>query len=81
MQTTTHQPKGSMCSNCGNASAQCKALPFASMPVVKTYTDGVKAVKCSNHAPEVGTELLPCLSCGGVHERLPDGTVIDGCGH
>lgn len=45
----THQPKGSMCISCGNANASCASRPFASMPVIKTYPDGVKAVKCTGH--------------------------------
>lgn len=78
---TTHQPKGSMCTNCGKGGEHCKALPFSTMPVIKTYPDGVKAVKCSNHAPTPAIETVYCIACGGRHKRLPDGTVLNSCGH
>lgn len=48
---THHQPKGSMCMSCSNASAACAQLPFGSMPVIQAYPDGVKAVKCAGHQP------------------------------
>lgn len=43
------QPKGSMCMRCSNGSAACGQLDFSSMPVIKVYPDGVKAVKCADH--------------------------------
>lgn len=32
--------------SCANASTQCAELKFEAMPMLKTYPDGVKAVKC-----------------------------------
>lgn len=42
----TYQPKGGMCATCRNIKRDCSGLPFASMPVIKVYPDGTKAVKC-----------------------------------
>jgi hypothetical protein len=42
-----HQPKGSMCAVCKFSSRDCSKLPFNEMPVLKTYSDGTKAVKCT----------------------------------
>lgn len=41
-----HQPKGGMCVNCAQANKDCSSKDFASMKPIKTYPDGVKAVKC-----------------------------------
>lgn len=40
-------PKGSLCAACQSPSTTCAKLDFKAMPVIKTYSDGVKAVKCS----------------------------------
>lgn len=64
---TQHQPKGSMCQTCSGGSRACATLPFASMPVIKAYPDGVKAVKCSAHQPAAGAplpELRGGSTCG-----------------
>jgi len=61
---TQHQPKGSMCQTCYGGSRACSTLPFASIPVIKAYPDGVKAVKCSAHQPTAQAPLRRCLSCG-----------------
>lgn len=47
----SHQPKGSMCCACSKRQADCSALPFASMQVIKRYPDGIKAVKCEAFNP------------------------------
>ncbi|CTQ58898.1 hypothetical protein LA5095_02713 [Roseibium album] len=44
------QPKGGLCANCIFATRCCAHLDFASMPVIKIYPDGVKAVKCSEYS-------------------------------
>jgi len=79
---TQHQPKGSMCQTCCGGSRACATLPFASMPVIKAYPDGVKAVKCSAHQPT--TPRNPsrrCLSCGAkAPDQLTDGEGLP-CGH
>ncbi len=67
----THQPKGSMCISCGNANASCASRPFASMPVIKTYPDGVKAVKCTGHVhAQASTEKNAALQQGYDAARL-----------
>jgi len=43
----THQPKGSMCYTCEKASADCSNLPFESMPVLSSASDGVLIVRCT----------------------------------
>lgn len=63
---TQHQPKGSMCQTCCGGSRACAALPFASMPVIKAYPDGVLAVKCSAHQPTARAPSRRYLSCGAV---------------
>ena len=80
--STSHQPKGSMCTTCTNGSEACAALPFEAMQVIKTYPDGVKAVKCSSHEPAAPAEVTPplqCLGCGAWNHKLPDGSLP--CGH
>lgn len=78
---TKHQPKGSMCQTCSGGSRACATLPFASMPVIKTYPDGVLAVKCSAHQPAVRATTRRCLSCGAVVPAdLPEGEGL-ACGH
>ena len=42
----TYQPKGGMCATCRYAKRDCSDLPFASMPVIKVYPYGTKAVRC-----------------------------------
>jgi len=46
---TTYQPKGGMCTTCVHKLRDCSALPFEDMQVVKVYSDGVKAVRCTDH--------------------------------
>ncbi|SFB61554.1 hypothetical protein SAMN05444579_11393 [Delftia tsuruhatensis] len=71
---THHQPKGSMCQTCSGGSQTCATLPFATMPVIKAYPDGVKAVKCSAHQPAAGAPSRRCLSCGAtVPAELAEG--------
>jgi hypothetical protein len=41
------QPKSSMCAVCKFSNRDCSKLPFNEMPILKTYSDGTKAVKCS----------------------------------
>lgn len=48
---TTHFPKGGMCMTCSSPRASCGTLPFDTMPIIKTYPDGTKAVKCSGYIP------------------------------
>ena len=60
----TCQPKGSMCMGCRNGSAACGQLDFGSMPVIKVYPDGVKAVKCSGHLAAQQAPARRCISCG-----------------
>lgn len=43
-----HQPKGSMCQTCCGGSSACASLPFAAIPVIKAYPDGVKAVSATH---------------------------------
>ncbi|CTQ75951.1 hypothetical protein LAX5112_04421 [Roseibium alexandrii] len=45
-----HQPKGGLCANCIHSVRICSHLDFTSMPVIKTYDDGTKAVKCSDYS-------------------------------
>ena len=78
---THHQPKGSMCQTCCGGSRACDTLPFSSMPVIKSYPDGVKAVKCSAHQPTARAPLRRCLSCGAtVPSELAEGEGLP-CGH
>lgn len=77
---STHQPKGSMCMGCSNGGQGCAKLPFSTMPVIKVYPDGVKAVKCSGHqAAAVPTRR--CISCGtAAPPVLAEGQGLP-CGH
>lgn len=76
-----HQPKGSMCQTCTGGSRACAALPFASMPVIKAYPDGVLAVKCSAHQPAAHLSSRRCLSCGAMAPtKLLEGEGLP-CGH
>lgn len=78
---THHQPKGSMCQTCCGGSRACATLPFSSMLVIKSYPDGVKAVKCSAHQPTARAPLRRCLSCGAtVPSELAEGEGLP-CGH
>lgn len=47
----TYIPKGGMCMTCSGLSVSCGTLQFDTMPVIQTYSDGTKAVKCSGHVP------------------------------
>lgn len=78
---THHQPKGSMCQTCCSGSSACAALPFASMPVIKSYPDGVQAVRCSAHQPAARAPTRRCLSCGAMAPaELTEGEGLP-CGH
>jgi len=78
---TQHQPKGSMCQTCFGGSRTCATLPFASMPVIKAYPDGVKAVKCSAHQATTSAQARRCLSCGApAPNQLAEGEGLP-CGH
>lgn len=57
--TATHIPKGSMCMACAAPSGECKKLPFDTMPVIKTYPDGVKAVRCTGFVKAPAVQWLP----------------------
>lgn len=50
--TPTHIPKGSMCMACARRAPECAKLPFHTMPVIKTYPDGIKAVRCAQFQKE-----------------------------
>lgn len=73
----THQPKGSMCMSCDNAGPGCASLPFATMPVIKRYPDGVKAVKCASHSPPARR----CLICGASAPAVIEEGQGAPCGH
>ena len=71
---TQHQPKGSMCQTCCGSSSACATLPFASMPVINSYPDGVQAVTCSAHQPAARAPSRHCLNCRtSALERLNKG--------
>lgn len=44
---TQHIPKGTMCQGCAKLNQNCATLDFSVMQKIKTYADGVAAVKCS----------------------------------
>ena len=46
---TKHIPKGGLCRTCKHKARDCSGLAFDQMRVIKTYSDGVKAVKCAEH--------------------------------
>lgn len=72
-----------MCTGCSNGSGKCKDRDFSTMPVIKVYADGIKAVKCSGHAPAPPAAPLVrrCISCDlVVHGELPEGQGLP-CGH
>lgn len=43
--THTYQPKGGLCVACAKRQHDCSGLPFATMPPLHTYDDGVTVVK------------------------------------
>ena len=45
-------PRGGLCMNCANFRRDCSRLDFAKMHVIKIYSDGVKAVKCTEYRKE-----------------------------
>lgn len=46
----SHQPKGGMCQTCTKRLENCSSLPFETMQVIKVASDGVKVVRCTEHA-------------------------------
>lgn len=66
--------------SCSNGSAACADLPFSTMPTIKAYPDGARAVKCANHAPAQPEPPPLCIGCGARHHQLPDGGGLP-CGH
>ena len=76
--TTTHIPKGGMCTTCANGSKACADLQFASMRPIQRYPDGITAVKCTGHSAPAAAPPL-CISCGARNHPLPDGSLP--CGH
>lgn len=75
------QPKGSMCISCSNGSAACAGRDFGSMPVIKVYPDGVKAVKCIGHRAAQPAPARRCISCGAAAPaHLEEGQGLP-CGH
>lgn len=49
-------PRGGLCMNCANFRRDCSRLDFTKMHVIKIYSDGVKAVKCTEYRKEEGLE-------------------------
>lgn len=49
MASPEYFPKGGMCGTCSKRNDDCSALKFREMRVVKTYADGSKAVRCTEH--------------------------------
>nr|DAW50829.1 MAG TPA: hypothetical protein [Caudoviricetes sp.]DAY07301.1 MAG TPA: hypothetical protein [Caudoviricetes sp.] len=45
-------PRGGLCMNCANFRRDCSRLDFTKMHVIKIYSDGVKAVKCTEYRKE-----------------------------
>ena len=76
--TTSHIPKGGMCTTCANGSKACADLQFASMQPIQRYPDGITAVKCTGHSAHAAAPPL-CISCGARNHPLPDGSLP--CGH
>ena len=46
-----YQPKGGMCIQCVNRSADCSKLPFHTMPVIEMWK-GIHIVACKNYAKQ-----------------------------
>lgn len=44
---TSYQPKAGMCMTCTKIKHDCSNLPFATMPPLRTFDDGVTVVKCT----------------------------------
>lgn len=44
-----YQPKGGMCMSCAQWRANCRELPFSTMPVIETTRAGVRVVRCTAH--------------------------------
>lgn len=42
-------PKGGMCGNCVHAERDCSHLPFSTMPVISTPTQGLSIVRCAEY--------------------------------
>ncbi len=57
-----------MCAACAHPSLKCSQLPFETMPVIKAYPDGTKAVRCTEFAqgPQKAVAAQDCkgLLCG-----------------
>jgi hypothetical protein len=49
MANNKHQPKGGMCVTCADSLRDCSGLLFSEMKPIKTYSDGVIAVRCTSH--------------------------------
>ena len=52
----SYQPKYGMCATCRNIKRDCSGLQFASMPVIKVYPYGTKAVRCEKWERKNGME-------------------------
>lgn len=78
---TQHQRKGSMRQTCCVDTLACATRPFASMAVIKSYPEGVQAVKCSAHQPAAprAIAVLPELQCDASAD-LAEGEGLP-CGH
>ena len=59
---STHQPKAGLCMACAKRRHDCSGLPFATMPVLHTYSDGVTVVKCTAYERPQVKELGPTLT-------------------
>ncbi|MNR64406.1 hypothetical protein D3C85_1870460 [compost metagenome] len=67
--------------SCSNGSAACAQLPFSTMPVIKVYDDGAKAVKCTGHGASAPAQARRCISCGASAPAvLKEGQGLP-CGH
>lgn len=66
---------------CSNNSAACGQRDFGSMPVIKVYPDGVKAVKCSGHGAALPAPARRCMSCGAAAPALLEEGQGLPCGH
>lgn len=64
--------------SCGNASPDCANLPFNTMPTIKAYPDGVKAVRCAGHTPAPERR---CLICGASAPAVLEEGQGAPCGH